>query len=895
MFMPTAVVDVELSHPPQPLAGLGGAARARCLVRLHGTPVGEVEVPLQGGGCPAHILQAKILSALEGPLLRQHLLNLLAGASPETAWTVGEALAAPPQPRVPDASLPRITVAVCTRDRPEDLRRCLDGFVRLDYPALDLLVVDNAGRTDATERAVRDYAPYVRYVREPRPGLDWARTRAVLEARGEVIAFADDDVVVDPGWARALGEVYAANPGVMAVTGLVLPLELETQPQQLFEAYGGFARGFRRRWFGIDAAGGQRAGLAFGGTGECGTGANMSYRRSVFDRIGYFDPALDVGTVTNGGGDLEMFFRVIKEGFPLVYEPRAIVRHRHRRDYASFRTQIANNGVGFYSYLVREGLAYPEERSELAHLGAWWFCYWNVRRLLGSFVRPQLVPREIIMAELTGAVRGLFRYPQARRRAEALAQPGDPPSRPTHRPSAGEKPAAPGTAIRGVELGALPQAITDVMEYADARVNVFHQGWPVGSVDIANRRQPIGAERLREAVADTLGLRLLQLGEQTDLDSLGARWIAGLHERYALSAPAGTSGQESPDLAADVPVSVVLATRDRPDDLREALRGLTRQETSRPVELIVVDNHPASGLTGPVVAQFPGVRLVEETRQGLSYARNAGFLASRGEIVATTDDDVVVPPGWLERLIAPFARQDVLVVTGNVLPLELATPSQRFFEEYGGLGRGFTRREADAQWFHSFRRRGVPTWELGATANSAFRARVFSEPTIGLLEETLGAGMPAGVGEDTYMFYRVLRAGGTVVYEPAAYLWHKHRRDMETLHRQLYAYSKGHVAYHLMTWLRDGDGRGLLHVLAYLPWWHLRQAARLLVRAGRGQAHYPFSLFMLEVRGNLAGPWALWQSYQRVQREGRSRPLPPADRGAGAERQLAHPGPGTPA
>ena len=68
------------------------------------------------------------------------------------------------------------------------------------------------------------------------------------------------------------------------------------------------------------------------GSGAYGTGANMAFRRSLFHQIGFFDPALDVGTVTNGGGDLDMFYRVIQEGHTLVYEPRAIVRHRHRRD-----------------------------------------------------------------------------------------------------------------------------------------------------------------------------------------------------------------------------------------------------------------------------------------------------------------------------------------------------------------------------------------------------------------------------------------------------------------------------------------------------------------------------------------------------------------------------------
>jgi len=136
------------------------------------------------------------------------------------------------------------------------------------------------------------------------------------------------------------------------------------------------------------------------------------------------------------------------------------------------------------------------------------------------------------------------------------------------------------------------------------------------------------------------------------------------------------------------------------------------------------------------------------------------------------------------------------------------------------------------------------------------------------MEEALGPGMPSGVGEDTYLYYRVLKAGGTLIYEPSAYLWHKHRRDLPALHRQMFAYSTGHVAYHLVTWLRDGDARGLLHLGYQLPRWRLRQIAGVLTRRRR----YPLSLIALEIRGNLAGPWALWQASRRVRREGRSLP-----------------------
>jgi len=328
-------------------------------------------------------------------------------------------------------------------------------------------------------------------------------------------------------------------------------------------------------------------------------------------------------------------------------------------------------------------------------------------------------------------------------------------------------------------------------------------------------------------------------------------------------------------LTPDIMVSVVVATYDRPDDLRSCLQSLMSQETARPIEIIVVDNHPASGLTRPVVAEFPGVALVCEPRQGLAYARNAGFVASRGEIVVATDDDVTMPLDWLEKLVAPFVQSEVMIVTGNVLPLTLDTEAQRLFEAYGGLGRGGERKEVSADWFHSFRFRAVPTWQLGATANAAFRTTIFSHPQIGLMDEALGPGMPSGVGEDTYLFYKVLQAGFTLIYEPEAYVWHKHRRDMAALRRQIYAYSKGHIAYHLTTLLRDRDWRVLLHVFVLMPPWRMWKLIQLIFGKLSGSANYSPALLLVEIAGNLAGPWALWRSHRRVRREGLSGPYRP--------------------
>lgn len=400
-------------------------------------------------------------------------------------------------------------------------------------------------------------------------------------------------------------------------------------------------------------------------------------------------------------------------------------------------------------------------------------------------------------------------------------------------------------AVRTVDVSRPLSPIEGVARYAGVRVFVVDGEELLGAVDIRPAGSAaISASRLRDAIAESLGHALFTRDIARQLATAGAPSLR-------------------PDPA--TAVSIIVPTCDRPDDLRRCLASLVSQSAACPVEIVVVDNRPGAGATREIVRAFPGVRLVEERRQGLSYARNAGIAQARGDIIVATDDDVVAPPGWIDKLVAPFGRREVAAVTGNVLPLELESESQRLFEAYGGLGKGFTRLEANSDWFHAHRL-AVPTWQLGATANAAFRAAIFRDPAIGLLDEALGAGMPTGCSEDTDLFYRILKAGHVIVYEPSAFVWHRHRTSMESLRRQILAYSRGHVAYHLTTLLRDGDRRALWRLLYSLPKTYLRRTWQRL----RGRSEYPLSLILLEIRGTLAGPWALWRSRRRVRELGPS-------------------------
>lgn len=412
------VLEIELDQPLKDLPGLESYTGLHILLRWQGVPIDMLKMHHKGSRCPALTLNSTINDRHRKSILRSRIRRRLGrpvGQNPKLDLTGISAY-----PNVKGTlEDPLVTVAVCTRDRAQQLKNCLRSLDKLAYRNIEVLVVDNSPATDETKQLVQSQFPDFRYVIEPRPGLDWARNCAIKQASGEIIAYADDDVVVDPFWIDALVNIFQDDPAVMSVTGMVVAHELETQAQVYFERYGGFGRGFKRKWFGRDMSGSKKQ-IFHIGAGQFGTGANMAFRRAVFEKIGMFDPALDVGTVTNGGGDLEMFFRVLEKGHSLVYEPAALVWHQHRKTFEELRTQLTNNGIGLYSYFVRSALAYPHMRGSIFRFGLWWLWHWNIRRLMKSYIKSPRVPRELILAELRGSITGLTRYPRAKRMAKEI-------------------------------------------------------------------------------------------------------------------------------------------------------------------------------------------------------------------------------------------------------------------------------------------------------------------------------------------------------------------------------------------------------------------------------------------------------------------------------------------
>ncbi|HEX3073613.1 MAG TPA: glycosyltransferase [Ignavibacteriales bacterium] len=843
-FFPYKILEIELTKGISEISGLENYGYARILLKYSGEPLGFTTIPVYKGKISAESIH-KSLSKFALPILELKLRWSLLQAK-NASSSLDEILRAE-QPPASKKEL-FITVAVCSLNRTSDLERCLPSLEKLKYSNYEVVIVDNAPDDNGTELLVKNRFPKFRYVMEPVAGLDNARNKAIAESKGEIVAFADDDVFVDENWLTAISNKFQESEDIAAVTGLVFPYEIETEAQYLFDVYGGFSRGVRRKYLSA-APHLEKIGFTFAGSGQFGTGANMAYRKSVFEKIGVFDPALDTGTPTQSGGDTEMFFRIIKEGYTLAYEPCAMMMHKDRREFSKLKKQLSNYGVGFYSHLVRTALYYKDERFQVLKLGLYWLYAWSIKRLFIIIFRPNRFPRELIWAEFMGSFKGLYSYFISREKVPIKFER-------KHNEKTVWEVNSGGKYVAEAEITDLALSFPETKKYSKSKFIILFNGKLIDTIEIANKFREVKRERLIYEAAAQLNVKFLDAyNKYYDENAVYELVIDKIRETIK---PASVNSVESLRPS----VSIVVATYDRPADLQQCLTALKKSAQNYDAEIIVVDNNPSSGVAPKALEEFKDVKLLNEIRKGSSYARNKGFLHAKGEIIVSLDEDIVVPENWLKNLLEPFNDSAVTAVTGNVLPYTLESKAENMFEQYGGFGKGPVKCEVGAEWFAKYRYKAVPTWNLGGTGNVAFRSFIIRDERIGLLHEALGAGMPTGCSEDSYFFYKIIKAGYNIVYNPQAYALHKHRANMRSLRKQLYNYSKGHVASNLLTVFNDDDFRGLTRTFVELPIAHLY---RIYCRLRRWNS-YPVRNILIEILGNMAGPFALVRSLARVKK-----------------------------
>lgn len=395
------ILDHDLAQPLPEVVFAPGEEGLALILRDGGRLVGYLLEPRAG--------RPRLGAAeLAGPVARETATRVIAGRLRG--------------PR-PAGRMPSVTVAICTRNRPESLARCLASLAALDpspeelAEGFEVLVVDNAPPDDRTRLAAE--AAGVRYAMEPRPGLNFGRNRALAEARHAILAFVDDDVVVDRGWLAGLHEAWSENPDARGFTGLVLPYALETPAQVLFERRGGFRRGLDKIRHRRERADNP---LWPCGAGSFGAGANMAFDRATLLALGGFDEALDTGAPLPGGGDLDIFYRVARTGEPFIYEPQFCVFHEHRQDLPGLQRQYWTWGTAHMAFVEKSWRSDPAYRGRFARLVAWWFQD-QARQLARALLGRHVLPAGMVWAELRGGIQGLFgEYGRSQRRVRRIRE-----------------------------------------------------------------------------------------------------------------------------------------------------------------------------------------------------------------------------------------------------------------------------------------------------------------------------------------------------------------------------------------------------------------------------------------------------------------------------------------
>jgi glycosyltransferase involved in cell wall biosynthesis len=287
-------------------------------------------------------------------------------------------------------------------------------------------------------------------------------------------------------------------------------------------------------------------------------------------------------------------------------------------------------------------------------------------------------------------------------------------------------------------------------------------------------------------------------------------------------------------IGATVAVSAVIVTRNRPHLIGQAVASILKNDYDN-FDLTIVDQS-TSGATAEALAAMAGdsrLHYLHVDQAGVSRAYNTAIRSSRGEILAFTDDDCIVPEGWLRAIVVAFAQDPAAdLLFGRVLPPRIPqiggiTP-QLHIGQRERISRG-------ARLRHGFRLLG------GMGANFAVRRCVFAR--IGGFDELLGPGAPLVSGQDFDIAYRAVCAGSILLRTPDVHVVHQFgTRPAEEWSHRMRDYALGDAALYAKH-VRSGDLFMLLLLGRWLVHWVGRPVLKGALHGSRPNLVYLPSFF----------------------------------------------------
>lgn len=217
-------------------------------------------------------------------------------------------------------NIPRLSVVVCTYNRPRLLKNCLQSLAlqTLDEQLFEVIVIESSSRENANAALCPDGYPNYRVIREPAAGLSLARNRGWQEARGEFVAYIDDDAQASPDWAgRILDNFVRVLPRPVAIGGKVLPVHTTKPPFWYSDELEMFSLGETAHF-----RSSPRSRYGF-------IGANMAFTREILEQYGGFSHEYGMlGPMIRLGEETELFSR-IHQDYPnrFWYDPEIYIHH----------------------------------------------------------------------------------------------------------------------------------------------------------------------------------------------------------------------------------------------------------------------------------------------------------------------------------------------------------------------------------------------------------------------------------------------------------------------------------------------------------------------------------------------------------------------------------------
>jgi len=211
------------------------------------------------------------------------------------------------------------SIIICTHNRGGKLQAFLKSLGEMDKGenlSYEIVIVDN-NSTDRTKEIINGFTERtllnITYVFEANQGLSYARNKGVQEARGDILAFTDDDCIPNKDWLINISKKFQADPLLAGIGGRV----------ELYDK--------RDRAITIRTSQEISEFKSVDQLYSLIAGCNMAFRRTVFDEIGVFDPVFGAGTKLASSEDSDFLYRAYKKGFKIKYYPDILVLHNHGR------------------------------------------------------------------------------------------------------------------------------------------------------------------------------------------------------------------------------------------------------------------------------------------------------------------------------------------------------------------------------------------------------------------------------------------------------------------------------------------------------------------------------------------------------------------------------------